>query len=91
MMMPHRVTSHVASGVHGIVPHPCSTSPFTMASYVMTVATLAYIHRLFTEGKLQPATAGAEETEEQSEAVAETEDTSSWAEGDGKSEQVGLR
>ena len=62
-----------------------------MASYVMTVATLAYIHRLFTEVKLQPATAGAEETEEQSEAVAETEDTSSWAEGDGKSEQVGLR
>ena len=37
-----------------------------MASYVMTVATLAYIHRLFTEVKLQPATAGAEETEEQS-------------------------
>ena len=47
-----------------------------MASYVTTVATLAYIHRLFTEVKLRPAT---EETEEQSEAVAETEDTSSWA------------
>ena len=69
-------------GVHGIVPHPCSTSLFTMASYVMTIATLAYIHRLFTEVKLQPATAGAEETEEQSEAVAETEDTSSWADWD---------
>ena len=55
-----------------------------MASYVMTVATLAYIHRLFTEVKLQPATAGAEETEEQSEAVVETEDASSWAEGDGR-------
>ena len=60
-----------------------------------------YIHRLFTEVKLQSATAGAEETEEQSEAVAETEDTSSWADWEtvkqqsrregGPSEQVGFR
>ena len=66
-----------------------------MASYVTTVATLAYIHRLFAEAKLQPATAVAEENEEQSGTEADGErqflgvaqQRSRWE----KSKQVGLQ